>query len=311
MICEDPYIHGGVAYPCRKCDPCRAHHRRTWAHRILLEAHQYADNCFASLSYNDEHLPTFNATPWGGPEVLSTLAPTDTQLWLKRLRKAYAPRKFRFFLAGEYGDESWRPHYHLAIFNFPTCARGRTLRRPGSNRPIWDKCCAACQLVGNTWGKGDVDLGILETASALYLCGYVTKKMTRRDHPKLLGRYPEFSRQSNQNGGLGKSALWEVASQLMHFNLDNTQGDVPVALRHGSRKLPLGRYLRRELRAMIGKEKNAPEYTMAKIQEEMRPLREAAFNASEPLKTHVQAALKGKVASFNARSRIRKGSRPT
>lgn len=133
--------------------------------------------------------------------------------------------------------------------------------------------------------------------------------MTRRDHPALYGREPEFSRQSNQNGGLGKSALHEVASELMRFNLDNTQGDVPVALRHGSRTLPLGRYLRRELRAMIGKEKNAPQIVLEQIKEEMRPLREAAFDASESLSSHYKKSVEGKVANFNARSRIFKGKR--
>lgn len=273
----------------------------------MLEAAQWSDNCFATLTYDDEHLPTFNATAYGGPDVLATLAPVDTQLWLKRLRKALAPSRFRFFLVGEYGEESWRPHYHVALFNVPSCRRGST--GFGMVKPSWARCCASCQVVGETWGKGNVLLGSLEASSAQYICGYVTKKMTRRDDYRLLGREPEFSRQSNQNGGLGKSAMWEVASQLMAFNLDQTQGDVPVALRHGSRSLPLGRYLRRELRSMIGKEKNAPESTLEEIKEEMRPLREAAFEASEPLKAHYQESVQGKVLNFKSRSRIFKGKR--
>lgn len=273
----------------------------------MLEAHQYSDNTFATLTYDDDHLPLMDTTPYGGPGVVATLAPLDTQLWLKRLRKALAPTRFRFFLVGEYGDETWRPHYHVALFNVPNCRRGQT--GAGMGRPQWSRCCDSCELVGRTWGKGNVYLGTLEASSAQYVCGYVTKKMTRRDHPKLFGRDPEFSRQSNQNGGLGRSALHEVASQLMAFNLDTTQSDVPVALRHGSRTLPLGRYLRRELRAMIGKEKNAPQATLEKIAEEMRPLREAAFDASEPLKAHYQKSVEGKVANFHSRSRIFKGKR--
>lgn len=259
----------------------------------------HRENMFVTLTYSDGSLPI-------GSNGKSTLEPKHLQDWLKRFRKAVAPSLIRFYAVGEYGDESFRPHYHGAIFGFPTCARGRTLRRPGSSRPVWEKCCAVCRLVGDSWGQGDVDLGMLETSSAQYLCGYVTKKMTMRDDPRLEGRFPEFARMSLRPG-IGLHAMHEVASQLMRFNLEDSQADVPSALRHGSRLMPLGRYLRSNLRKMVGKNEKAPASEAQKRVEEMRPLREAAFNASSSFKKVVVDVNRPTVARLKARQKIFKG----
>lgn len=228
----------------------------------------YKDNAFIGLSYSDEHL-VFTE---GG---LPTLDPDHHKNWMKRFRTALAPHRIRFYSAGEYGDESQRPHYHAAVFNFPTCSRGRTLRRPESGtRPLAWLCCASCKLVHTTWGKGDVDLGTLGTESAQYISGYVVKKLNA-NHPDLDGRYPEFSRKSNRPG-VGQAMMHEVASELLRLGLVDAEGDVPSALRHGSRLFPLGRYLRGQLRLMVGLEKNAPESTINKIKEDMQTLLDAS-----------------------------------
>lgn len=302
MKCEDPFIKGGLAFPCQKCEACLFNRRRVWAHRIMLEAVQYEDNAFVTLTYDDEHLPMVDSSLYGGPGLLPSLSLRDTQLWHKRLRKRLAPFRYRYFLAGEYGSTTWRPHYHVALFGVPSCARGIT--GLGMVRPDWKRCCDACRLVGETWENGSVYLGVLEANSAQYVCSYVTKKMTRRDHWKLLGRDPEFSKQSNRGGGLGIGALDEIASEWLRLNLDDRQADVPVSLAHGRRELPLGRYLRRKLRARVGKEENAPQSTLDQMAEEMRPLREVAFENSRSLKSEILNAQAARVASFHARMKI-------
>lgn len=129
--------------------------------------------------------------------------------------------------------------------------------------------------------------------------------MTRTDDPRLFGREPEFCRMSNRPG-IGADAMHEVASQLMRFNLDETQADVPSALRHGSRELPLGRYLTRRLRALTGKDERAPEETLLKIETEVQAVREAAFDGSQSFAAALQEANAGKVASWKARQKIHK-----
>lgn len=234
----------------------------------MLESYLYSDNAFVTLTYDDEHLPSDGS-----------VSIVEYQLWLKRLRKAFAPRRFRFFIVGEYGDKSERPHYHAALFNYPTCARGRTRRRPGSTRPIWRGCCASCELVGNTWKKGDVDLGILEANSAQYISRYTVKKMTAVDDIRLRGRHPEFSKQSRRPG-IGHDFMHEVASQWLRFNLETSRTDVPSVLRHGQKMLPIGRYLKRRLRVLVGKDEKASEEVLSKLAEELQALREYAFENS-------------------------------
>lgn len=271
----------------------------------MLESLMYGQNAFATLTYSEDRL-RFASTG------LATLWPKDLQNWLKRLRAEIAPVRIRFYAVGEYGDETWRPHYHAALFGLPSCRRGVTGFGRIGESAHWSRCCDMCRLVGETWQHGNVFLGNLELHSAQYVAGYVTKKMTRRNDDRLVGRHPEFARMSNRPG-IGSDALWEIASELMRYEpLDDriSQGDVPVALRHGGKQLPLGRYLRKKLRVLIGREGLAPDVAIQKIEEELYPLRLAARSSAEApsLARQMAIANAGAVANFEARQKLqRKG----
>lgn len=296
MLCRNPWMQGLHAYPCGRCDPCLRKRRRIWTHRILLEASLREDNCFVTLTYAPEWMP-----------ALGSLQKSDYQNFLKRLRKSVAPLKLRYFVVGEYGDEGGRPHYHMALFGFPSCRNGRT-RRTTSNKPDPERCCVVCRSISRTWQRGIVDLGSIDIGSAKYISGYVTKKMTHRHHPWLQGRDPEFARMSLKPG-LGLDMMHELASTLMQFNIeDRAQGDVPVTLRSLGQELPLGRYLRRKLRLMVGKEEGAPQIVTQLQEQEMRDLYEAKIRTGVyvSLKEAVVHADDGTVASQDARVKILK-----
>lgn len=267
----------------------------------MLEGGLWEHNAFLTLTYEDGHLPILS-------NGLPSLDPIHLKNWLKRFRKEIEPLRVRFFAVGEYGDESERPHYHAIIFGFPTCDRGRTLRKPGSTRPEWADCCDYCRSVGRTWQKGDVDCGSLTTESAQYIAGYTTKKLSKGDL-RLRGRYPEFARQSNREGGIGIGALDAVAAELERFNLAALQGDVPSSLRHGKRIMPLGRYLRRKLRKAVGMDESAPQVTLDEAKERLRPVQEAAFEASQSLKKAVMEAGDQGARNLETRGKIFKGRR--
>lgn len=239
----------------------------------MLESLLKPDNAFLTLTYSDKCLPRMKSTSSSGEDCLATLDPLHLQNWLKRFRKAIEPLRIRYYAVGEYGDETFRPHYHVAVFGWPACYRGRSDFRPGRIG-----CCFACDVVAETWTDGNIMSGKLEVGSAQYLAGYVTKKMTRNDDVRLAGRQPEFARMSLRPG-IGFDAMHDVASVLMALGLDESEADVPSALRHGSRTLPLGRYLQRSLRMLIGKEPNAPEASIQAAFERVRPLFEAASAA--------------------------------
>lgn len=248
-----------------------------------MEASLYKDNCYMTLTYAPEKEPEDGS-----------LDPLALTLFLKRLRKWYDlnyGKKFRYFGVGEYGDQSGRPHYHLALFGFPTCQRGRTVyRRSG-------RCCTYCDAVHEVWGQGRVELACLEPGSANYVAGYVTKKLTAKDDERLCGRHPEFARMSRRPG-LGAGLMDEVASHLMEQEYEYE--DVPSALGAARKQYPLGRYLRQQLRRRVGRDPKTPESVLKEMDEKMRPLREIAeANAprgfkSEYLKTLITEANAGK-----------------
>lgn len=294
----------GQAHGCGQCLPCRVNRQRIWTHRILLEASLYADNAFVTLTYSDESLPAGHS-----------LNPKHLRNFLDFLRKGYKakqeqfgiaePRKLRFFGVGEYGDTTGRPHYHLVLFNFPSCRFGLS-RYSRSIR----NCCDWCDLIRDTWGRGAVFVGSVEPHSAAYVCGYVTKKLSK-DHPELGDRYPEFSRQSNRPG-IGADAMHDVASVVLTHDLVAREGDVPSALRHGKKVMPLGPYLTRRLRRLCGEDEKAPQSKVDAINAELLPLRYAArFSQETPsLKGQIKKANAQKAKQLETRLRIfkKKGS---
>lgn len=320
MRCEKPTQLMGSVFPCGQCTACRIKRRREWAHRIELEAALRKDNCFVTLTYSDRYLPWLISMESLSSQTLvdqkqarsdlfgvghiSTLEPSDLQNWLKRFRKEIDMPGVRFYAVGEYGEKTGRPHYHLAIFGFPTCLRGRTYRMPGKDRPLWEKCCDVCRIIGRTWKWGDVDLGTVEEAAGNYVAQYVTKKLTDPADPRLYGRVPEFSRQSNRAGGIGLGMMKAVAEVVRTARIVETQGDVPVTLRIGSKEKPLGRYLRRKLRKEVGLPENAPAVTLEKMALEMRPLQEIARTVPRSLSQVVAEANEQKVLQLKQKAKI-------
>lgn len=281
----------GLAFGCGQCMPCRYNRRRIWATRIMVEAAQYKDNVFLTCTYAPENDPT-------------TLVPRDMQLFIKRLRERVYREfgiKFRFFGVGEYGDTHGRPHYHYALFNFPRCLYGRTRY---SRRGL--ECCSVCKLVSEVWGYGFVYLGDVEEDSAGYICGYVTKKMTAKDDPRLNGRHPEFARMSLRPG-IGAHAMFDVASTLLNYqNTLDTMADVPGELTVGRSNKPIGRYLRRKLREYVGRDGKTPQSEIDKMVEKMLPMRVAAREDDQnpSLKARLIAAGSGARAKASARRQI-------
>lgn len=305
MLCRKPFVKSGAAFPCGRCDPCLFNKRRMWQHRIMLEALCHREKAFVTLTYEDGKLPMSSWTSSQGlVHVLPTLVPKDLQDWLKRLRERTSTLRLRFYGVGEYGDRTWRPHFHVILFGYPTCRRTRTLRRVETlSRPLAAECCSSCRLLFETWGNGDVDVGEVNKDTAGYVAGYVLKKMTGVGDMRLRGRHPEFARMSNRPG-IGNSAMWDVASKLLS-GLDD-DADVPSALKSFGKAHPLGRYLKDVLRERIGREKGTPSGALEAIAEELRPLREVAFDNSRSFSEVIVEANDGRYQQMAARNDIYK-----
>lgn len=131
---------------------------------------------------------------------------------------------------------------------------------------------------------GHIYLGELNDTTAAYIAGYVTKKMTAKNDLRLEGRYPEYARMSLKPG-IGFSAMHEIAHMHLTYNISENEGDVISSLRHGPAIRPLGRYLTRTLRKMIGNAPDAPIKTLARQKAALYDLQQNSLdNKDNPFK---------------------------
>lgn len=168
MLCKNPFTFGlhlarkhnlptGFTVPCGDCVPCRIAYARFWAVRCYFESLEYPLNLFITLTYDDANIP-----------LDGRLNTRDVQLFLKRYRKAVYPRKIRYFLVGEYGDQTKRPHYHAIIFN----------------GGLYDT-----EIIKNAWSLGFVQAEVLRGFSGIsYCCKYSLKSRRRVSDSELRSR---------------------------------------------------------------------------------------------------------------------------
>lgn len=149
---------GSVVLPCGQCVGCRLERSRQWAMRCMHESHCYDENVFATLTYDDEHVPAD-----GG------LRYRDFQLFMKRLRKAFGPT--RFFMCGEYGEQYYRPHFHACLFGLQLPDKKR-FRELSSGSVIYTS-----DVLSSLWRNGFVSVGDVTFESAAYVARYVLKKV--------------------------------------------------------------------------------------------------------------------------------------
>lgn len=278
--------------------PCRIKRRRLWSHRMLLESFKHEHSCFVTLTYSDDHVPEEGS-----------LNPKHLQDWLKRLRWAVRPTALRFFAVGEYGEQTQRPHYHIALFGYRGCDHLR------SRYKLYKNCCSSCDLVRDSWGKGNVDLGLVEPDSVQYIAGYVTKKMTSKEDSRLCGRHPEFARMSLRPG-IGAPAIADVASTLNHsFTSRGVQPFVPDFLKYSQKSMPLGKYLKGKLSDALSLSKSpASELTLKNhIKQyladpfvlQMLKLQEGVISSESPSpKANIKKEFEQKAVNLEARFKL-------
>lgn len=174
-----------VTIPCGKCIGCRLERSRQWAMRCLHEASLYLDNCFITLTYDDQHLKD------------NSLHKEDFQKFMKRLRKEYPDRNIRYYHCGEYGDENKRPHYHACLFNFDP--DDKILYKTNEDYKLW-----ISPKINDIWGKGYCIIGDVTFDSAAYVARYIEKKLLTSDKEKkeahYQGREPEYTTMSRRPG---------------------------------------------------------------------------------------------------------------
>lgn len=258
-----------VSYRCGKCRGCRVQQRDNWANRIMIESLSHSDNTFLTLTYDPLHLPEDGA-----------VSKREAQLFIKRLR-TYSGADFRYFLVGEYGEKSGRPHYHAMIFGLSALELDPWVRR--------------------AWKKGFYMLSELTPGRARYVARYTTKKLKSAD-TSLDGPVPEFALMSKKPA-VGLRTIIKVADALRgrvcsspslshgsDAQVKQTKRILRGLLRYQGRTLLLDSYLRRKLLELLNIDQDSE---LAKfIRREMVQNEEAREFEENPLEVVVQGAEK-------------------
>lgn len=250
-----------IAASCGRCRLCLQ--KRAWilSSRIQLEAREYAlaDVSVVTLTYRNDAL-----VMTAGDDPRPDLCPKHVRDWMQRYRIARKRQGWphcRYFLCGEYGSRSERPHYHVVLFGVPACERveGTRAITRGARKGEAD-CCATCTQLNESWGHGFVHCASAQGGDSLanYVSGYVQKRMHRADNFLLQGRHPEFARWSAKPP-LGAGVIPRILATVQEYGLEAALEDAPGILNERGRpSLALGRTLQKHLRLALGRGEHAP-----------------------------------------------------
>jgi hypothetical protein len=204
---------------------CLSNKRKSWSFRLYQEFKDSNTAKFITYTYDEENLP-YNE------EYIPILYKKDAKVYIKRLREALRRLGYtnlRYYLVGEYGSETSRPHYHALLFNVPN---------------------SYLDLIVKKWDKGHVYIGDVTIASISYVAKY---HITR--NPKLEHRTPEFALMSK---GIGKGYLKRLGKYheinrlpMVHFN---------------GRKMAMPRYFKEKLFSKYTLYKFAKENVIKQIE---------------------------------------------
>lgn len=177
--------------PCGRCDGCVVDKSLQWATRLVCESLCFPrDRCyFITLTYSNDCIHTVSRYP--------TLCKKDCQDFLKRLRYYFPDDTVRYYLCGEYGNTTARPHYHLILFGIklPDLV-------PYSRNFQGDYLFTSAKL-DSIWSHGDCKVADLTFENCAYTARYSLKKRGKNDSRDFLLSHdlePEFSLCSRRPG---------------------------------------------------------------------------------------------------------------
>lgn len=252
MRCISPFFHKDlkIHLACGRCLSCLVAKRRKWTARMLMEAEVQRGGVFLTLTYSDENLPADLC-----------VSKREVQLFMKRLRKI-SRASLRYFACGEYGEKTFRPHYHLVLW-------GLTLAQ-------------AKVLVPKAWTFGFAKILALHRNRIEYVAGYVSKKLSSTRKIEELGRAKEFHLMSRRPA-LGSGYL----ETLKKFPFAQSSYDVLKVFKFGSKYYPLDRFIREKLRSSCMTEDDievVKSLTIESLQDDLVNLARSSLGEDSALK---------------------------
>lgn len=189
--------------PCKKCYACRLNYSAEWATRITCECKNSEHNYFITLTYDDNHLPIANNIILGDKiwENTGAISWFEGTLWeehwekfKKDLRNHLQNHKhhtgMQYYMCGEYGENTHRPHYHAILMNCPLDVNQFYDFHIDERYKMHWKTPELEKL----WPNGMIDVAEVEWSCIAYVARYCTKKLDFSQDKRVYlneGRLPE------------------------------------------------------------------------------------------------------------------------
>lgn len=209
---------------CGHCAICKKRRTSEWTLRLLHEHHYQPTGSFITLTYNTQNIPLSQQNG------KMTLFYRDFQLFMKRLRKRFPDAKMKYYVCGEYGPRTQRPHYHSIIYGLPHQDELEVYKSLSYPFPRYSS-----KVIDELWGKGFTTIGSITEETMRYCAGYVQKKLYGRDgRLAYQGIEPPLSRCSK---GIG----------LMYCLAHQEEIKCELSISRGAFKYAVPRYYRKKL----------------------------------------------------------------
>lgn len=154
-----------IYVPCGSCEACLVNRRSQWTFRLKEELRSSKSCYFVTLTYDDDKLPFSRAYGDRSKPIAPNVCKRDVQNFLKRLRKSIYPFKIRYYLVSEYGPKTFRPHYHMVLFDFPHELKNKL-----------------DEYLETSWGNGFIRVDPISDARIHYVTGYCLDGSQVPDH---------------------------------------------------------------------------------------------------------------------------------
>lgn len=147
---------GDLRLPCGKCSECVSKRAIEWATRARHEIATHYENCFITLTYCEENLPSI------------FVVKTEFQKFIKRLRK-HIKQPIRYMVSHEYGSNTFRPHHHAIIFGY-TFKDQKFLKTTKKGESLYTST-----ELEKLWTHGFHSIGTANEKTAYYIASYSLK----------------------------------------------------------------------------------------------------------------------------------------
>lgn len=121
--------------------------------------------CFLTLTVDDEHMY------WSSGSGEQTLNYDEVQKFFKRLRKNTG-LQFRYICCGEYGEHTYRPHYHVLLYGLDFKEDRFFWKFGKRGDPYY-----ISRFLDKQWKQGQCCIGDVNFLTCAYVGRYVTKKL--------------------------------------------------------------------------------------------------------------------------------------